>query len=201
MFLCDWFYCFNVWAVHQLFCCGGTRLNLPAVNEHLHPRVLHQAGEERLHHSQVHGEALCQEEMFGRVVAAPHSLWRSEGSRHFFTHPGLRWGSGPYGAHSSGQRTRQYTKYNKTCDTGTSPQALSTKPLIFYSYHAVISPHARLGFYANVLLFGFCYFRNRGRRPCTLQWDWWIEHRFTLSTFSLRTGTVSRTGTAEFDCR
>lgn len=164
MFLCHWFYCFNVWAVHRLFRCGGTRLNLPAVNEHLRPRVLHQAGEERLHHSQVHGEALCQEEMFGRVVAAPHSLWRSEGSRHFFTHPGLRWGSGPYGAHSSGQRTRQYTKYNKTCDTGTSPQALSTKPLISYSYHAVafLGTSRSLGILCKCFTFWFLLFQEQG---------------------------------------
>lgn len=85
--------------------------DVPAVTEHLPPYVLHQAGEERLHHSQIHREAFRQEEVSWCDVAAPHPVWRSEGARHFLPHPGLRRGSRPHGTHTSGQRTRQYTKY------------------------------------------------------------------------------------------
>lgn len=69
--------------------------------------ISHQAGEERLHHGQVHRETFRQEEVSRHDVKAAHAVRRGEGSRHLLPHPGVRRGSRPHGAHSSGQRTRQ----------------------------------------------------------------------------------------------
>lgn len=89
--------------------------NGTAVAKQLPLHTSHQAGEERLHHRQIHWETFRSEEVSWYDVTAPHIVRRSEGPGHLLAHPGLRWGSRPHGAHTSGQRTRQYTTYLTFC--------------------------------------------------------------------------------------
>lgn len=52
--------------------------------------ISHQAGEERLHHRQVHREALRREEMSRLGFAAPHAVRRRQSSGHYLPHSGVR---------------------------------------------------------------------------------------------------------------
>lgn len=156
----------------------------------------HQAGEERLHHGQVHRETFRQEEVSRHDVTAAHAVRRGEGPRHLLPHPGVRRGRRPHGAHSSGQRT---------C------QSLSSSLCVLHRYlsnlEALLRPPSSLSvrtfhipkvsFLWNLCTcFIFCCSRNKGRRLFISQSDWWIGRLFILLTSSLRTGKQSNQTTA-----
>lgn len=120
-----------------------------------------QAGEEGLHRSQVHREALCQEEMSRPDVPAAHTVRRGQSPRHLLAGPGVRRGSGPHGAHPSGQRTCQWE--GRSTHAASSPSELRS-PSVLLSV------------------------RNTARRLFTWRSDWWTGRLCTLWTSSLRTG-------------
>lgn len=134
--------------------------------------IPHQAGEERLHHCQVHWETLRQEEVPRYDVAAPHVVWRREGPGHLLLHPGLRWGSGPHGAHTSGQWTRQCTTHLTFCPsicTGLTDllHLFSVVSTTLSKQFLILGASCKL--FAHTLSFDF---RNKGRQPFISQSDW-----------------------------
>lgn len=124
------------------------------------PRVLLQAGEERLHHGQIHGETFRQEEVRRPDVAAPHVVRRGESPRHLLPHPGLRRGSRPHGAHTAGQRTRQCTiPFTFTALSDSSPVTLKHH-LISWVVWSILRQFV-IETYINKVKLNF---RNKGRR-------------------------------------
>lgn len=164
----------------------------------------YQAGEERLHHRQVHWETLRQEEVSRYDVAAPHIVRRSEGPGHILPHPGVRWGSRPHGAHPPGQRTRQCTILFLTCcptvvtlrtlSSRTTCSEFSVASFLLFNLLPWFSAHSSYcqGCYKRSMYIFSFYDRNKGRRRFISQSDWWTELLSTSSTSSLRTGKESK---------
>lgn len=66
-----------------------------------------QADEERLHHSEVHGEAIRSAALSRRCNTTAGSVRGGQEQRHPVSDPGLRRGGGPEGGHHTAQRTRK----------------------------------------------------------------------------------------------
>lgn len=67
--------------------------------------LMAQAGEEGLHHGQIHRETLRSEEVSRWSVETAHAVWCREGQRYFLSYSSLCWGGGSNGAYPAGQWT------------------------------------------------------------------------------------------------